>query len=1446
MKNILRLLLMQLIILVISFNVSAQKVDPNAIDGKIYVKFKDDINFNIPSKRERVNFQHIDAFKGLISQYGVTRVTKPFYTASDNKLQKTIAVEFSNYEMVDAFIRELASNSAIEYAEKAPIFKLHYTPNDPAYSTTGNRWHLDKINASTAWNITTGNANIKVAVLDNGIWVNHPDLVNKIVAQIDLGDGDNDPTPPSMTTDWSHGTHTTGLVAAQTNNGVGTAAIGFNVSIMAVKVARDIDSALVAGFEGIVWAADNGARVISMSWGSAQYFQTMQNIVDYAYSKGCVLVASAGNDGTTTLTYPAGLNHVISVGSTDGNSKKSSFSQYGSTIDVMAPGGYQNDGGIIDIILNNCVYSTAYGTGSNAYIKMAGTSMSAPIVAGLCGLMLSVDSTLTPSRLENYLKASCTNINSQNPSYIGQLGAGLINAFAAVKMVQDSISPLVANFKANQTWISEGGMVNFTDLSIGSPTSWQWSFPGGSPATSSLHNPSQILYSTAGTYPVTLTVSDGTLSSTETKTYFITVDASGSSAWLQQTSAFNTQYRGVEKIFIVNPQVVWGGAINGAATTQNDYNTLDFTRTNDGGQTWTPGTITGVPTGYVVSSICATSYNKAWASFFNNVTTSSDKGGIYVTSNGGQSWTNQNTALYNDASSFPNIVYFWDNNKGWAMGDPVGGYFELYNTVDGGANWIRTPSANIPSPISGEYGYTSLYDVKGDTIWFGTNNGRIFISYDKGYNWSVVTVPGITDLQKLTFNNSTNGMLQQISYNTTTGVLETFKVMNTSDGGLNWSSVDTTGMFKSDLGAVPGIPGMFVSVGAAQGASGSSYTVDSGTNWVLLDSGIQYISVKFLDGNTGWAGSFSMNSTMGGIYKWKGLMSVMVSNLPVCAGDTLDVNVNVIGSLNAGNIFTVELSDANGSFAQPTVIGTKVSDVSTTVHCLIPISTLAGTAYRVRAISNNPVNTTNDNGFNLTINNKPLVDAGNNASICYSSSYNLSPVVMYYDSLVWSTSGSGQFNSNTILDPVYTSSLADSAAGFVKLFLTGYSDCGSTVDSLTLTLVNFATAYAGNDVAICQGDSIMLTANGGDTYTWNSTPSLCCLNVPNPIATPLVSTTYTVTIASLCGTASDQVVVTVNPKPVAQISTNDPISFCDGGNATLLADYNASFIYNWLIDGVSTGVNDTLYVSEISGAYNVLVTNNYSCSQLSNTIHINVNSLPTATVSASDTTVFCQGDSIVLTVNTSTTNEYEWYNNGILMSGNGNNPLTVTNSGNYNALITNNASCTSYTSMIGVTVNPTPAKPTITVNGGILFSSSFDGNQWYQEGNLIQGATQRPYTPTVTGNYAVQVTSPEGCLSPMSDSYYITVGINEIDNDLYINVYPNPNNGILYINTALGNVNEMNVELFDALGQSVYTKYFKGGINQKSIDISNFKDGVYFIKLTYDNKEVMGKIMLMK
>ncbi|MCF6185780.1 MAG: S8 family serine peptidase, partial [Bacteroidales bacterium] len=667
-----------------------------------------------------------------------------------------------------------------------------------------------------------------------------------MVAQYDVADNDNDPTPPLQNTEWSHGTHTSGLVGAETNNTTGIASIGFGISLIAVKVAANSSdgSGVTYGYEGITWAADNGADVINLSWGGPGYYQTGQNVMNYAYNKGCVIVASAGNDGNSTISYPAAYEHVISVASTDYNDGKSYFSQYGSTIDVCAPGGFNANWASI--------YSTVYT--SSQYDYMQGTSMSSPICAGLCGLMLSHDPSLTPEKLEAILKATCDNIDSQNSSYNGQLEAGRINAYAALNAVEDTLNAnsIIADFQASSVSIPEGGTVNFTDLSSGTPTSWSWTFEGGTPGTSTQQNPANILYNNPGSYQVTLTVSDGTNSNTEIKTSFIIVNPLISGAWLPQATGFSTPSRGINYISIVDPNTVWANAYDGSGTGADIW---EFTKTTDGGNTWTPGTYAAVPTNYVVSTISAISDQKAWIAMYDK-NASNGYGGIFATTDGGTTWTEQTTATYDDPASFPNIVYFWDANNGFCQGDPTSGYFEIYTTTDGGNTWVRTPQSNIPAPLSGEYGYTDLYDTYGDIIWFGTNKGRVFKSTDRGLNWTVSTT-GSTEVTTLGFHNDSIGIMTYVTYNQTTGTITGFEMRRSLDGGTTWNLVTPSGdYYKADMAVIKNAQGMLVSTGISQDLSqcGSAYSLDEGDTWTMLDDSIQYTTVKFYNNSTGWAG----------------------------------------------------------------------------------------------------------------------------------------------------------------------------------------------------------------------------------------------------------------------------------------------------------------------------------------------------------------------------------------------------------------------------------------------------------------------------------------------------------------------------------------------------------------------------------------------------------------
>ncbi len=850
----------------------AQTIDKYAVDGALYFKFRNDATMNFSIKAGKVMPEDIPFLNRMIGKYGITSVRNTFWQTTEPKLHRIFKVQFTNKEMIEQFISELNAEKDVEFAEKAPYFPIRYTPND--YGTTANNnWHLTIINAKQAWDITHGSATIKVAVIDNAVDITHPDIAPKVDLAIDLGDDDNDPTPPSNTTIWSHGTHTSGLAVAATDNNVGVSSIGFDCRLIAIKAGADADGGqgVSAMFEGITWAADHDANIISMSFGGPSYFQTMQMIVDYAYNKGCVLVAAAGNNGDGTedpnnvnyIGYPAACNHVISVGSTNGTDVASSFSEYGTWIDVMAPGGYVSDS-FIDMLLNNSVYST---TASNTYGKMAGTSMSCPVAAGLCALMKSVDTTLTPDRLTYLLKASCDNIESlQDATHQGMVGAGRINAFKAVQMVQDSMSSVVADFTCSGNFINMGGHVNFTDLSVGTITSWQWSFPGGTPTTANIQHPQNITYVAAGTYPVTLTVSDGTHSSTETKTAFITVQQPANTAWIEQASGFTTMYRGVYHISIPNDSVAWATAIDGT----NGSPVNEFTRTINGGALWTPGTIT-VSGALAPANISAVSDLKAWVAEY---PTSGAGGKVYYTADGGQTWTNQTSStMFVNSASFLDVVHFFNENDGFCMGDPINSVFEIYFTHDGGQTWTAVTSSNVPAPQSGEMGWTGVYTAFNNIAWFGTNKGRIYKTTDKGETWTVLT-PGLTDISKIAFNNENNGIAQQIVYNTTTGAITTLTMKKTNDGGQTWTAVTPGSNFwKSDIAAVPNLPGKYYSVGTDGAASssakyGSSYSLDYGTSWTPIDTGVQYVSVCFLNDQTGWAGGFSTNATTSGVFKW--------------------------------------------------------------------------------------------------------------------------------------------------------------------------------------------------------------------------------------------------------------------------------------------------------------------------------------------------------------------------------------------------------------------------------------------------------------------------------------------------------------------------------------------------------------------------------------------------
>ncbi len=888
---------------------NAQTVNSLWVDGRIYFKIADHTVLNVSDDNGLINPKDVYFLTNLINEYQITEMRMPFKSAKSDVLQRTFRLDFENMENISGLIKALNSNPDIEYAEPAPLFFISMTPDDPYYNVeldggflfgnANSSWHLNLINAANAWDVTTGNSDIVVAVLDNAIWIDHPDLTNMISHAVDLGNGDDDPNPPEATYIWSHGTHSAGLIGAETNNGIGVASIGNGISIMAIKLGDDASDgqSMAAGFEGIVYAADNGADVINMSWGSPQFFQTMQNTVNYAYNKGCVLVGAAGNNGNGMETqmnpdipvnymgYPAALEHVIAVGSCDVGDNKSDFSCYGTWLDVLAPGGYATSGlaGIGAFAVLSTTYNDAGSVigmldgstgGANSfgvegkYDLMQGTSMACPVTSGLCGLMLSANPDLTPEELTAILKSTCDNVDAENTEFIDSIGAGRINALAAVTAAQTANAVLVADFIASEVVIAVGETVDFSDLTTGTPTEWTWTFEGGIPASSTEQNPMAIQYDTEGIYAVSLTASDGTNTDTETKTYFIIVGQSGSlaeTAWIEQNTHFESPYRGVWSTEIVDANTAWIMTYDGTGGSI----TKDFAITSNAGQTWTPDTI-DVAENYAPGDLSAVSATTAWIAVYDV----NGGGAIYKTEDAGANWTHQTTASFSDAASFTNVVHMFNENDGYCQGDPINGDFEIYTTSDGGENWILLDGANIPDPETDEMGWTGVADAVGNTAWFGTNTGRLYKTSDKGQTWTAHST-GEANVSKISFADELNGIAICQVVNQTTGTIDSWKMIKTDDGGETWSTISVEDQYLSDVSAVPGTQGMYVGtkISATINLNFSAYTLDYGTTWTILDDSIQYTNVKMFDALTGWAGGFNMDANTGGIYKWIGLAS---------------------------------------------------------------------------------------------------------------------------------------------------------------------------------------------------------------------------------------------------------------------------------------------------------------------------------------------------------------------------------------------------------------------------------------------------------------------------------------------------------------------------------------------------------------------------------------------
>jgi hypothetical protein len=641
----------------------------------------------------------------------------------------------------------------------------------------------------------------------------------------------------------------------------------------------------------------------------------------------------------------------------------------------------------------------------------------------------------------------------------------------------------------------------------------------------------------------------------------ITAAYSQSTIWKPYDIKVDTS-RGIRWMDAVDTNTVWALIYDGGVPTRASN---VFVKTGNGG-IFTQGTFIADTNDYNSANISAVDTMVAYVALFDKAADGTS-GKIVKTTNGGVTWSNASDSLtmFVGASNFPDFVHFWDANNGLALGDPNGNTgggatneFEIWRTNNGGTNWTRVPDANIPNPVSGEFGLTNDYTTLGAKMWFGTNKAHVYTSLDSGKTWTVSTaIPGLAgQVEGVAFRDASNGLAWGRATTVATSAI---------NGGATWTAVTTTTTTQlgtSDICVVPG-KNTYMSVGTNKGNNAwiTSTSSDDGTTWNVLESkpnttiANQYalmLRVEMLDSLHGWAGCFSDTSQVkgkNGMDKYKGPkiaqacpINIIANKTSICSGDS-------------------SLLTANGATSYTwTTIGANTSTVTvkpTTASVYTVTGLLAGctnTQTISIAVTASPTVTITD-VFGNTLGSDTIC-AGGAAYIKATGAvtYTWAPA-----GNISSTSGSSNYATPTITT-TYT--------------LTGKTGTCSKVSTFTVTVLPTASpSLTVNSPSVCVGNAVAVNANGFNTYTWTPATGLSATSGASVSASPTVTTTYIVTgVTGACKTSSS-LTVTVNPcTGIANVSNNAAISIYPNPS-------------NGLVTVVMSTVNSgtTLYVTDMIG-----------------------------------------------------------------------------------------------------------------------------------------------------------------------------------------------------------------------------------------------------------------------
>lgn len=575
-----------LLLLILCGFIIGSIIPVSAADSESYNIFEK-LTVDIPSDQKYVPGEILVKFSPGVSEEKIKSInnghgtqvtyTSPYAGFKILKIPTTKTVE----EMIEIY----SKNPNVEYAVPNAITYAYMVPNDPLYKY---QWNFKNgaggINLEPAWDMSTGKSStgnrVIVAVLDSGVayedyssYKKAPDLANtNFVSGYDFVNNDAHPND-----DNSHGTHVAGTIAQSTNNNYGVAGVAYDCSIMPVKVLNKQGSGTLQQLiDGIYFATDNGADVISMSLGfPPEYYPGvgLDNALEYAYQQGVTIVAAAGNDGTGTVGYPAAYEKCIAVGATNSGGSLSDYSNYGNALDVVAPGGDGTDrdgDGYVDGILQNTFNPNTKNPRDFGLWFFSGTSMATPHVSGVVALLISRGAT-GPDEVRAVIQNTVTDLGTTG--WDQDYGYGLINAKAALEYIQGQPpvnNPPVAEAGGPYSGTA-GTAVTFdgSDSSDpdGSIVSYEWDFGDGSTSSGATL---EHKYSIAGTYTVTLKVTDNNNAvGTDEARVTVTDPASGGTIRVSDMSVGTSSKVAGKNTFVSATAVVTivdssGGPVKGA------------------------------------------------------------------------------------------------------------------------------------------------------------------------------------------------------------------------------------------------------------------------------------------------------------------------------------------------------------------------------------------------------------------------------------------------------------------------------------------------------------------------------------------------------------------------------------------------------------------------------------------------------------------------------------------------------------------------------------------------------------------------------------------------------------------------------------------------------------------------------------------------------------------